>query len=92
MFALQSSSVVVNAIVSFIQPAEMHRSEEQVPGSAGQRLKPDGQRGQDVRDVDPALLPADAAIGRHPANLEVLDGTQAETGITFHYTVPHQGL
>jgi glyoxalase/bleomycin resistance protein/dioxygenase superfamily protein len=61
MFALQSSSVVVNAIVSFIPPAEMHRSEEHVPGSAGQRLAPDGQRGQDVRDVDPPLLPADAA-------------------------------
>jgi len=72
MFALQSSSVVVNAIVSFIQPAEVHRSEEHVPGSAGQRLEPDGQRGQNVGDVDPALLPADAAVGRYPTNLEVL--------------------
>jgi len=61
VFALQAASVVVNAIVSFIQPAEVHRSEEHVPGSTGQRLKADGQRGQDVGDVHPALLPTDAA-------------------------------
>jgi hypothetical protein len=72
MFALQSSSVVVNAMVSFIQPAEMHRSEAHVPGSVGQRLEPDRQRGQNVGDVDPALLPTNAAVGRYPTNLEVL--------------------
>jgi hypothetical protein len=35
VLALQASSVVVNAIVSFIEPAEMNRSEEHVPGTLG---------------------------------------------------------
>jgi hypothetical protein len=64
--------VVVNAIVSFIQPAEVHRSEEHVPGPAGQGLEPDGQRGQNVRDIDPALVPANAAVGGDAPELEVL--------------------
>lgn len=64
VFALQSSSVVVNAIVSSIEPAEVRQSKEHVPGSAGEGLEADGQRRQDLRDVHPALVPPNAAVGR----------------------------
>lgn len=63
VFALQSSSVVVNAIVSFIEPAQVHRSEEHVPGAAGKGLEADRERRQDVRHVHPALEPPNAAVG-----------------------------
>jgi hypothetical protein len=62
----------MNAIVLFIEPAQVHRAEEQVPGSAGEGLEPDGERRQDVRHVHPALVPANAPVGRDAPDLEVL--------------------
>ena len=71
-FAAGAAAVVVDPIVSFIQPAQVDRPKEDVPGAGGERLQPDGQRGQDMRDVHPALVPADAPIGRDPPELEML--------------------
>ena len=69
---MHASAVVVNAIVPFIQPAQVHGAKEHIPGAAAERLQPDGERRQDVGDVDPAVVPANAAIGRHAPDLEVL--------------------
>ena len=72
VFALQSSSVVMNPIVSFIEPPEVHRSNEQSPSPTGEGLEADGERRQDVGDIDPALVPPNAAVGRDAPDLEVL--------------------
>jgi hypothetical protein len=50
----------------------VHRAEEQVPGSAGEGLEPDGERRQNVRNVHPALVPSNAPVGRDAPELEVL--------------------
>ena len=41
-FALDASLAVVNAIVPFIKPAEVHRAKEDIPGTAGEGLESDG--------------------------------------------------
>jgi hypothetical protein len=71
-FALAAAAAVVNPVVAFVQPAEVNRSKEHVPRPAGEGLAPDGQGRQDVGDVDPALLPPNAPVGRHAPDLEVL--------------------
>jgi hypothetical protein len=50
----------------------MHGAEEDAPGPGREGFEPDGQRGQDVRDVHPAPVPANAAVGRDAPDLEVL--------------------
>jgi hypothetical protein len=80
-FALDPSAAVVNAIVPFIEPAQMDRAEEHVPGSAAEGLEADRQRRQDVRDIHPALIPPNAAVGRDAPDLEVLRvGDRPESG------------
>jgi hypothetical protein len=50
--------MVVNPIVSFIQPAEVHRAKEHVPGSAGEGLEADRERRQDaVRGQQGVMVP-----------------------------------
>jgi hypothetical protein len=70
-FALRAPAVVVNAIVAFVEPAEMDRPEKDIPGTAREGLEPDGERGQDVRYVHPAFMPPNAAIRRDAPNLKV---------------------
>jgi hypothetical protein len=72
VFALQSSSVVVNAVVVVIQPAQVDWAKEDIPGPAGQGLETDRQRRQHVGEVHPALVPSNAAVGRDAPNLAVL--------------------
>lgn len=71
-FAFGASAAVVNAIVSLIQPAEVHGAKEHIPGPAGEGLQAHGERRQNMRDVHPALVPPNASIGRDAPDLEVL--------------------
>jgi hypothetical protein len=50
----------------------MHGAKEEVPGALRERLEADRQLGEDVGDIDPAAVPANAPIGRDPPDLEVL--------------------
>lgn len=71
-FALRSSSAVVNTIVGLIEPAEVYGAEEDVPRPGCEGLEADGQRGQDVGDVHPPSVPANAAVGRDAPDFEVV--------------------
>ena len=62
----------MDAIVPFIEPAQVHRAEEHIPGPAAEGLEPDRQCRQDVRDIHPALVPPNAPVGRDAPDLEVL--------------------
>ncbi len=68
----QAAAVVVDPIVAFIQPAEVDGPKEDVPAAGGERLQADGQRGQDVGDVHPPSVPANAAVGRDAPDFEVV--------------------
>ena len=72
VFAFGTSSAVVNPMVPFVEPAEVNRAKEDIPGSAGEGLKADRKRRQDVGHVHPALEPPNAAVGRDAPDLEVL--------------------
>ena len=61
------TAVVVNAVASFIQPAEVHGAKEDVPGAIREGLEADPELRQDMGDVDPAGVPADAAVAGHAA-------------------------
>ena len=71
-FALGAPAAVMNAIVLLIEPAQVDGAKEHTPGSRGERLQADRERGQDVGHVDPSLVPPNAAVGRDASDLEVL--------------------
>ena len=71
-FAFDTSSAVVDAVVSFIQPAQVDGAEEHIPGAGGEGLQAHRQRGQDVGHVHPPLVPPNAPVGGDASDLEVL--------------------
>ena len=41
-------------VVPFVEPAKVYGSEEDVPGTVGERFESDGEFLKHVRDVDPS--------------------------------------
>ncbi len=50
VLSMGPSSAVVNPMVPFVEPAEVDRSKEYIPGTARVEFEPDGERRQDVRE------------------------------------------
>ena len=64
--------MIVDLVVVFIEPAEMHGTEEDIPRPLGEGFEADGELGEDVGDADPAVVPAHAPIGRDQPDFKML--------------------
>ena len=67
----ESTEVVDDAPLGFDESAEPDRPEVDVEESVIDLFEPDVEAAEKVAHVDPALEPADAAIGADQAELEV---------------------
>lgn len=57
--------------VALVEPAEEHRAEVHSLDPVGDFLEPDVLLGQHVTDVDPGVLPANAAVAADQAALNI---------------------
>jgi hypothetical protein len=77
--AFQSPIGIRDARMPFEQPPELRRPEGDVPDAVVDCLEADIFAGAGDRDVDPAPIPADAAIGAdipHRKAVRILQGRQ----------------
>ena len=66
-----SPVVVFDAKQPFLQASELERSEVYVPQPIADFFEPHVFAGQRMRDADPMLLPPDAAVAAHEADLKM---------------------
>ena len=67
----------MNTVVTFIEPAKVYGSEEDVPGAIGEWFESDWELLKNVRDVDPSGVPPYASVFGDAPDFEmswVLDG------------------
>lgn len=63
----------MDAPIALVEATEEHRTEVHRPDPVGDLLQTYVVLGQDVTDVDPGVLPADAAVAADQAALEVAE-------------------
>ncbi len=71
--------MVFNTKDAFVHPAEFHRSKVYVPQAVVDFVQADVLASERVRDADPLVLPANAAVATDETDLEVagvLDGCE----------------
>jgi hypothetical protein len=65
------TAIIFDPAGAFGKAAELHAAIIHVPEPVGDGLEAHGLLGQDVTDVHPGLVPADAAVAAHLPKLEV---------------------
>ena len=79
MLSSQAAARIFDLAEPFVKPAELPGSKVEVPLAVVDLFEADEFPGEDETHIDPAVLPADAAIGADEPDLEmagVLEGRQ----------------
>lgn len=63
--------MIVDTVVAFIEPAQVDGTEEDIPRASSEGFETDGQFAEDVGDVDPPGVPANAAVAGDAPGFEV---------------------